>query len=136
MFPTSFALFQANSYIAKSIAIILSWFFPSYQSWFQINNVSKLCFQMNYYQKLCDLLDHFNFQFSFSCIKMDVNGYGQNKIETDLKQLNWFELKQTLSFSQDEMIFWIYRLLISILMDPYLETKKRIQIDPNLIDRT
>ena len=60
---------------------------------------------MNYYQKLCDLLDHFNFQFSFSCIKMDVNGYGQNKIETDLKQLNWFELKQTLSFSQDEMIF-------------------------------
>ena len=67
---------------------------------------------------------------------MDVNGDGQNKIETDLKQLNWFELKQTLSFSQDEMIFWIYRLLISILMDPYLETKKRIQIDPNLIDRT
>ena len=67
---------------------------------------------------------------------MDVNDYGQNKIETYLKQLNWFELKQTLSFSQDEMIFWIYRLLISILMDPYLETKKRIQIDPNLIDRT
>ena len=32
------------------------------------------------------------------------------------------------------MIFWIYRLLISILMDPNLETKKQIQIDPSLID--